>query len=394
MRTSIAVTARTLAAGLLFSISVPAAASAAGASEAPASSPRIAMLWSSIRGDRSPKAMARHDLVLLDIGSLGLEFDRQPTGLAGGFTPTSIEKARKKVEEIRRLKPGIVLLGEIYFYEWSDRWLPEDHPWWLRKDGKREQFWPGTHRMDWNNPEYRARVAGWTASLGSSGVDGVFFDNLREESGPWVALLGEVRRRVGDRFLILANSGYAVGKHDFAAPFLNGFMYESGWSHGRTEWDSTIAAMRRSEELLRRPRISLIERFEDTGGRAGWPGDPNRGRKPPADPAARRWSLCYALIVGDYYYLFSDSTSHDHDWYPEYDVKIGGPASPGERLGPHAWRRRYDRALVAVNLPGAKEPSRVELEREATDVLTGEKGKAFEIPAGDGRILLLEGPSK
>jgi hypothetical protein len=348
------------------------------------------MLWSSIRGDRSLEAIARHDLVLLGVESLGLEYDRRPTGLAEGFTPASIEAARKKVATFRRLKPGIVLLGEIYFYEWSDRWLPEEHPWWLRKDGKREQFWPGTHRMDWSNPEYRSRVAGWTASLQSSGVDGVFYDNLREEPGPWVALLEEVRRRVGDRFLILANSGYAVGKHDFAAPFLNGFMYESGWSHGRTEWDATIAAMQRSEKLLREPRMGLIERFEDTGSRAGWPADPKRGKKPPADPAARRWSLCYALIVGDFYYLFSDSTSHHHDWYPEYDVKIGGPTGPGERLGPHAWRRRYDKALVQVNLPGAKEAIRVKLGTDATDVLTGEKGKVFEIPAGDGRILLLE----
>ena len=356
---------------------------------APVPSPRIAMLWSSIRGDRSLEAIARHDLALLGTDSLGLEFDRRPTGLADGFTQGSIETARKKVAAIRRLRPGIVLLGEIYFFEWSDRWLPEDHPWWLRKDGKREQFWPGTHRMDWYNPEYRGRVAGWTASLQSSGVDGVFYDNLRNEPGPWVDLLKEVRRRAGDRFLILANAGYAVGKHDFAAPFLNGLMYESGWSHGRTEWDDTISAMRRSERLLREPRISLIERFEDTGDRAGWPADPKRGQKPPADPAARRWSLCYALIIGEYYYLFSDSTSHHHDWYPEYDVKIGGPAGPGERLGPHAWRRRYDRALVAVNLPGAKGASRVELEAEATDVFTGEKGKIFEIPPGDGRIILL-----
>ncbi len=356
---------------------------------APAPSPRIAMLWSSIRGDRTLESIARHDLALLGAESLGLEFDRQPTGLAEGFTPRSIEAARKKVAAIRRLRPGIVLLGEIYFYEWSDRWLPEDHPWWLRKDGKREQFWPGTHRMDGHNPEYRSRVAGWTASLQSAGVDGVFFDNLREEPGPWVGLLEEVRRRVGDRFLILANSGYAVGKHDFAAPFLNGFMYESGWSHGRTEWDGTISAMRRSEGLLREPRISLIERFEDTGDRAGWPADPRRGKKPPADPAARRWSLCYALIVGDFYYLFADSTCHDHDWYPEYDVKIGGPSGTGERAGPHAWRRPYERALVAVNLPGARDAYRVEVEAEASDVLTGERGKVFEVPAGDGRIILL-----
>ena len=48
------------------------------------------------------------------------------------------------------------------------------------------------------------------------------------------------------------------------------------------------------------------------------------GAKPQPDPAARRWSL-YSLIIGEFYYLFSDNTSHRHDWYPEYDVKIGLP---------------------------------------------------------------------
>ena len=60
----------------------------------------------------------------------------------------------------------------------------------------------------------------------------------------WVAFLKEVRENVGDDFLILVNWGYSVGKHDFAAPFLNGFMYESGWSHQRTEWDDMIRQMR------------------------------------------------------------------------------------------------------------------------------------------------------
>ena len=110
--------------------------------------------------------------------------------------------------------------------------------------------------------------------------------------------LGLARGIAGDRLLILANAGYAVGKHDFAAPLLNGFMYESGWSHGRTEWDVAIAALRRSEGLLREPRISVIERFEDTGRRAGWPGDPGRGQPgldqlpwPPGTPAGSRSAM-------------------------------------------------------------------------------------------------------
>ena len=350
--------------------------------------PRIAMLWSPVRGDRSLESMARHDLIMTGVSAFGLKYDRQPTGLAAGFTADSVERARQRIAELRSLRPNAPILAELYFYEYGETWLPQDHPWWLRKEGKREQFWPGTYRMDWHNAEFRLHVVKLTAALKQVGLDGVFYDNLREEAEPWVAFLKEVRQVVGDDFLLLANSGYAVGKHDFAAPYLNGIMYESGWSHGRTEWDDCIAKMRHTESLLRKPTISVIERFENIGSRAGWPGDPNRGKKPPTDPQTRRWSLCFALTVGDFYYLFADNTSHQHDWYPEYEVKIGLPTAPGERVNSHVWRRSYEKALVVVNLPGAATPYTIDLDHPATDSLTGRTGTRFTIAPGDGVILL------
>ena len=120
--------------------------------------------------------------------------------------------------------------------------------------------------------------------LKEAGVDGVFYDNVRNEPQAWVAFLKAVREAVGDDFLIFANAGYAVGEYDFAAPYLNGMMYESGWSHNRTQWDDCIAKMQHTQTLLRQPTISLIERFEEIRSRAGWPGDAKRGQKPPADP--------------------------------------------------------------------------------------------------------------
>ena len=352
--------------------------------------PRIAMLWAPIRGERSVESMTRHDLIMGGVGRFGLRYDREPTGLAEAFTSDSIERAREGIAEMRRLNPDVVILVELYFYEYRESWLPDDHAWWLREDGKRQQFWPGTYRMDWNNPEYRHHVVKLTKALEQIGFDGVFYDNLRDEPEPWVAFLREVRQVVGEDFLILANAGYAVGRHDFAAPYLNGMMYESGWSHERTEWDDCIARMQHTQTLLREPRISLIERFEEIRSRAGWPGDARRGQKPPADPQARRWSLCYALTVGDFYYLFSDNTSHRHDWYPEYDIKIGLPTGPGERVGPGVWRRQYEKAVVVVNLPGASAPYEVRLERPAKDSLTGRTGTEFVVKPADGAILVAQ----
>ena len=352
--------------------------------------PRIGMTWAPVRGDRSLASFARHDLIVVGGDQMGLVPDREPWGLADGFTPESVEAARRWVAEVRRLNPRAVILGDISFYEYGDDALPEDHPWWLRREGERRQFWPGTHRMDWYQPEYRAHVVKQTAAMMATGVDGVFYDNLRQERDPWIAFLTAVRQAIGDQALILANAGYDVGNYDWVAPYLNGIMYESGWSHGRTEWDECIAAMRRTEGLLRQPRISLIERFEDVRDRAGWPDRPGLRQPPQPDPAARRWSLCYALIVGEYYYAFSDNTSHRHDWHPAYDEKIGLPLAAGERLGAHLWRRRYQRALVVVNLPGAAAPAEVVLPAPAHDSLTGERGTRFVVPPGDGRVLVAE----
>lgn len=354
--------------------------------EAPA--PQIAMLWSPVRGERSPESMAKHDLIMAGAESFGLKYEGGNQGLANSFTPESIESAKRKIQALRQLNPRAVILGELMFYEYGEKWLPEDHPWWLRTNGKREQFWPGTYRMNWYDPEYRSHVARLTASFKECGVDGIFYDNLRKETEPWVKLLQEVREKVGNEFLILVNSGYDVGNHDFAAPYLNGFMYESGWSHNRKEWDDLIRKMQHSETLLREPRISVIERFEDIGSHAGWPGQP--GQRPEPDPAARRWSLAFALATGDYFYLFSDNTSHRHDWYPEYDRKIGKPLNPGQRINSHVWQRDYEGGRVIVNLPGAKEPFAVTTDAAMVDVLSGSKGKKFTLPPGDGCILVPE----
>ena len=351
--------------------------------------PRIAMLWASVRGDNSLESIAKHDLIMSGIGRLGLVWDGDPRGLADCFTSDSVTTAKKRIAEIRKLNPDAVIIGDLPFYEYPDSWLPKNHTWWLRKDGERQQFWPGTHRMDWYNETYRQHVVQQTVALKEVGVDGVFYDNIRNEPQPWVAFLMAVREAVGDEFLILANAGYAVGEYDFATPYLNGMMYESGWSHKRTQWDDCIREMQHTQSLLRQPQISLIERFEEIRGHAGWPEDPKRGQKPPDDDAARRWSLCYRMCIGDFYYLFSDNTSHRHDWYPEYDVKIGLPIEPGERINSHVWQRRYEKALVIVNLPGAAAAYEVKLDKPAKDSLTGKFGASFDVLPGEGRILIV-----
>jgi hypothetical protein len=186
--------------------------------------PRIAMLWRTVRGQEGLESAAKHDLIMAGQGFLGLIPNREPAGLADAYTEESLKTARERIGRIREVNPDALVIADMLFYEYLDEMLPEDHPWWLRKDGERVQFWPGTHRMD---------------------------------------------------------------------------------------------------------------------------------------------------------------------WYPEYDIKIGLPVEDGKRINPYVWTRKYEKALVVLNLPGTEEDYIIETGQKAVDAFSGDEGFQFIIPPGDGRILVL-----
>jgi len=70
-------------------------------------------------------------------------------------------------------------------------------------------------------------------------------------------------------------------------------------------------------------------------------------------------------------------------------VKIGLPTETGEQINSHVWQRRYEKALVVVNLPGAEAHHEVKLDKPAKDSLTGKFGTSFVVPPGEGRILVM-----
>jgi len=338
--------------------------------------PRLALLSPAVRGEPDPEAWRRHDLVVVGPDALGLAPDREPAGLAEGFTPASLRLAQQRAGGTHLRHPEAVLLCEVSFYEYRDDRLPEEHPWWLREEGERVPSRPGYYRLNWEDPEYRSHVARLTVALTDTGIDGVFYDHLRPEArAPWTAFLKEVRLGVGSSFLLLASLGDEVSGCEYLLPLLNGVVYEAGWCHDRTDWEECVRAMQRNEVLLRPPRISVVECFAEADA--------------PAE-AARRSSLCYALTVGDYYYLSHDRASARRPWPPEYEAKIGHPLEPGKQISSHVWRRPYDRALVVVNLPGAAEAFTVRVGRPAWDAFTGETGTEFTLPPGDGRILVTQ----
>ena len=369
--------------------------------------PRIGTTWHKVRGDGSDGSMLRHDLVINGPWWYGLEYEEKPDDVPERFTPGSLERARARVGHIRALYPHALLIASIPFFE--NGGLPENHPWylrydeklhkpqwWLKRDGDRLMFWPDTWRMDIANREYQQRIIQQICGLKEAGLDGVFIDNLAlagmalragvDERQAWISFFQGIRDACGDDFFIIANGGLLT---PWAAPYLNGAMFE-GFGYGAdTDWDKVIGQMQEMAAQQPEPHIDYIERFERQGDDDGWPGDPERGL-PPAkrEASSRRWSLALALTIGDYYYLFSDSTHHAHDWYQEYDRKIGLPRGPGERVSSHLWRREFENALVVVNLPGAEATYEVDLPQPAIDSFTDERGAHFTVPPGDGRILI------
>ena len=369
--------------------------------------PRIGTTWHAVRGDRSDASLLRHDLVITGPHWYGLRYDEKPGDVPERFTPESMARARERVAAMRRLHPHAVLIASIAFFEYSD--LSDNHPWylrwneaqhkeqwWYKRRGDLVQFWPGTYRMDLGNLDYQARIVAQIREVREAGLDGVFIDNLGmagmaltkgvDERPAWIGFFKKIREACGDDFLLIANGGLLT---PWAAPYLNGAMFE-GLNYGAdTDWDQVVGQMQEMVKAQPEPHVDYLERFERTGDDDGWPGDPERGLPPATrDPAARRWSLALALTVGDYYYLFSDSTHHAHDWYSEYDLKIGLPLGPGERVNSHVWRRHYEKGLVVVNLPGAAEPYQADVGMRSLDSFTGERGTRFSLPPGDGRILI------
>ena len=127
--------------------------------------PSVFQAWSPAdesKGIPAEVMLARHDLIFHGPEFFGLRWSKQPTGLAEGFTPESIEIAKKRRAELLKNNPNTVLIAEIRYRDAHTSYLPEDHGWWKReKNGQRVAGWEegGYWLLDFGNPAFRAQVA-------------------------------------------------------------------------------------------------------------------------------------------------------------------------------------------------------------------------------------------
>jgi len=323
------------------------------------------------------KTMARHDLVFRGPGAFGLRWDRPPAGLATGITPDSVPRGLAVRRQLLELNPNIVLIAEIRYRDAPRGFLPADHPWWRRKDGKPVPGWGegGFLQLDFSNPDYRRHVARRAgAVVGTGVVDGVMLDWWSDDDER-LALVREVRRAVGDDALILANANDRETPR--TAPYLNGYFMECYRSKTAADWHRIAETLSWAEAHLREPRVNCVETWY------------HASRK---DLHLMRATTTLVLTRSDGYCLFSDpnqlpTADHRHNWYAFWEKGLGRPVGPGRKRDDGAFMREFDNGFAVYNPMGNREIT-LRFPEDLTSRATGQTGRTHRLAAPDGDIYL------
>ncbi len=360
--------------------------------------PRIAMLWSA--ADRTGEKqrhrphqegfwqnVARHDVVLLGAGTLGLEWTHKKYhAMAESFTPKSLPAARENLARIKKLNPHAVVLVEVYFFEDAKDAYPPEHQWWLRdKKGDKKTFWPGTWRCDITSEEYINHVARRIAAVYQATGEkaGIFLDNVRldeKSRTAWEKLLHKVRLTCGADMPILVNAGWNSQGLLWLGRYVNGIMYEDSINHLPETDLSKESYYRRISMLdktLRPPRISVNEVF---------------GRRD--DVATMRRELIRTLVYTDMSYLYSDSThGHRHRWHELWDAPLGQARDdPQEPAVAKLARRDFAGGTVLWLPKSAKQSRTVKFDSPMLRCGDEERLEKIMLKPGHGEILLKPEP--
>jgi len=342
--------------------------------------PSVFQAWSpaeGVEGESRLRTMARHDLVFHGVGAFGLRWDRQPAGLATGIEPASIERGRAMRRRLLDLNPHIVLLAEIRYRDAHSGFLPDDHPYWRRKEGKRVDGWAeGNYfQMDFSNPDYRRHVARRAGAVVATGVvDGVMLDWWHDDEDR-LALVRAVREAVGPDALILVNANDRQVPQ--SAPYVNGLFMECTRSKTAEDWARIAETLRWAESSLREPRVNCVETWY------------HRSRE---DLHLMRATTALVLTHSDGYGLFSDpnplpTPDHRHDWYPFWEKGLGWPTGPGRARAGGVVVREFTGGWAAYNPMGGREVT-LPFPEPVTSRATGRRGRTHRLSGPDGDIFL------
>ena len=321
--------------------------------------------------------VARHDLIFHAPTFLGLKWDGQFIGLSSGFVKATLLTARKLRAEMLLKNPNTVLLAEIRYRDAPRSYLPIDHPWWKRKEGKLVMGWDegGFMQLDFANPEFRRQVAVQAKAVVDTGLfDGVMLDWWTDDDDR-LALVKAVREAVGGEAMILVNPNDR--KTPKTAAFINGYFMECYKSKTPADWRQIADTLQWAEDNLQEPRINCLETWFHSSRR---------------DLNLMRATTTMALTLSDGYCLFSDpnplpTPDHLHDWYAFWNKSLGRPTATGVQREDGGFQREFERGSAVYNPMGNK-PITAKFAEPRKRASSGEVATSFIVPPCDGDLFL------
>ena len=321
--------------------------------------------------------------------------------------------AAKAVRQQRLSRnPNMLFLVEIRIHNHlRTSAFPPDSDFWLRDRNNRIiQNRSGEYMMNFLHPELQNLlierivaidrcelfdgivIAGFHANA-TGFIDRRFHEATDEEIiAATTRILQEVRTRVRDDFLILANTNPT--KPTAYAEYVNGIFMttrrDAKGNYTRDRLQKIEETLLWAETQLRAPQINCLEGL-------------GIGTSPPDGPKNRRWVRVFTtlnLTHSDGYVLYTDgmlsvdpnALHHAHYWYPFWDADLGQPV--GEKARLHEGQeglfiREFTNGWAVYNRSG--KARKIQLPEEVSGVTSGKKNKRWHIlPDLDGEIYLKE----
>ncbi len=344
--------------------------------------PSVFQAWNpadNLKDEDKLTTLARHDLVFHAPDYFGLKWVGDFQGMSTSFTKDSQESALKTRKTLLGKNPNLVMLAELRYRDAHKTYLPENHAWWKRKDGKPIIGWEegGYFLLDFSNPAYHTQIAQQAKAIMDLGVfDGIMLD-WWEDNENRLALVKAIRMEIGDKALILVNANDR--RTPKTAAFVNGYFMECYKSKTANDWKEIAETLDWAESNLREPRINCIETWF---------------HKSRGDLQLMRATTALSLTLSDGYCLFSDpnplpTPDHLHDWYEFWDRSLGQPKAKGSRQKNGSIQREFDHGLAVYN-PSGNKPVTVNFTTPHTAVSSRQSGLTFVVPAEDGDLFLKE----
>jgi len=341
--------------------------------------PSIFMAWEHVSSPGYDPAarvagLARYDFIFSGASTFGLYWRGSPLALSEEFTPDSAAKALELRRDLLARNPNIVLFLEIRLSSYANDDLPADHPWWLRdaRGGRVPAFGKDNFQLDVHSPALQDHAAAQCrAALRTGGVDGCIFTAWNESDADDMALMKRVRAVVGEDALIMLGTGRAL---TLTAPLINGQYFAINSSDDPKIWAWNTQGIDWAQSHLRAPRLIGLS-----------------VTRPEFRPAEMRLATTLVLTHTDGYALFNGPARGGTDWtgaWPSFWNKtLGRPIGAGAPRGDGSTAREFEGGTAVYNPPTGK-PTKSIFSETRTSAATGEKARAFTLPAGDGDLYL------